>query len=702
MSETLERPEAGGRPPPFGLAKQSVRPRSRALLSALRHDFTDALDQRRLLVALPFAFMLGGGLYCFLPAEPQLWALWPMAFGLVAACFAARHRINMMRGIVLLTVTAMGLALPATHARLFGTGMIGWPGVADISGTVERVRGAGTARQTVYVALEDVEESWLVDVRKLRLNVDDAAPILNGSAFAGRVRLYPVPGPVAPGAYDPQFHDFFDGIGAYGAALDPPRIIPPAQGLTSVVASTRALIVERIHAALPPDQSAIAVALTVGDQSGIPDEVRDRLATAGLAHVLAISGLHLSIVAGLVFLLVRLGFALATGADRWAVKSGAAAAALMVAFAYMLISGGGVATVRATIMLALLLGAVMLGRQALTMRNVAFAALAILILSPTEFLRPGFQLSFSAVVALIGCYEYLSSRRRDAGPPAGGTVLRYVGGLALTSLIAGIATAPFAAFHFQQFAPLGLFANLVAVPIAGFLVLPAALAAVLMIPFGIDAVGWQVMGLGISVVLNVAFATADLTGGLAHAPELGWLAIAAMGAGLAWFAFLRSALRFAGPIIAGLVMLVAGPVPGPDVIVSDSTQAVALRTGEDGSLRLLGSNRTSFAVRAWEERYGAELDNAEPVGLCDRQGCIGAVEGRTVAVTRTYAAAAEECGQVDLLIARGGSPSHCPSTVSRALLEDGGALAIYVEAKGWRLRPAITDPGRPWRGGSRQ
>lgn len=695
--------EAPARERPVAPGMSGPRRGRTAPLAVLLSSVSDALEHRRLIVLVPFAAIGGVLVYLGASFEPVPLASAGLVAALAAAALEARRRraLVALRWLVLALAAGAGFALPSLHAALSGTAMLAEPTAAVIDGVVDERDQSGPNRQTLFVRLtgSDAEER-LAGIRRVRVTVDDAPPVLPGAAIAVRAWLFDVPGPVAPGAYDPQLHGYFAGVGAYASSLEAPTVVAPGTGFAHLVASVRALIAERIAAHLTGSARAFAIALTIGEQGEISEDDRAAMARSGLAHVIAISGLHLSLVAGVAFLVLRALLAIGPLSTRVPAKTVAAVAAMGVALAYLLISGAGTATVRATIMLGLVLAAVIAGRRALTMRNVTLAALAILALNPVGVLRPGFQLSFAAIVALIGCYEGLRwrpDRARRAAP------VRYAGALMLTSLIAGIATAPFAAFHFQQFAPLGILGNLLAVPIVGFVILPAGFIGVLMIPFGLEAPFFTLMGAGIEAMLAIAYRVAALSGPLTTTPELSGWTLLAVAAGLGWFAFLRKPIRFAGPAAAFALVLAFGWRPAPSLIVSDSTQAVAI--GTHGGLRLIGSNRTSFAVRAWSERFGVDLTAYEAVGTCDNFGCIAqAAGGWTVAVDRSFAAAAEDCGRVAVLVARSGAPAGCRQSaivITPADLRHGGVQAIREGATGVWAEPAFGDLARPWRAGRR-
>ena len=312
-----------------------------------------------------------------------------------------------------------------------------------------------------------------------------------------------------PGGYDFGRADYYDGIGAVGfayGAAKPADIGAPPLGivLRKPLADLRETIRRRIIAVLPGDTGEIAAALVMGDQRGISEATQEAMRASGLGHVLSISGLHMALVAGSTFWLIRALLALSPGlALTRPIKKWAAAGALAVATFYLAISGANVATQRAYIMLAVILCAVMLDRRAITLRNVAIAAILVLLIEPESLLTASFQMSFAATLALVAGYEALRERAArkaalataaDRGPVA--RLWRAAYGLFLTSLIAALATTPFAIYHFQRAAPLALLANLAAMPVIGVLVMPAALFSVVLMPFGLEFARPRPDGLG--------------------------------------------------------------------------------------------------------------------------------------------------------------------------------------------------------------
>ncbi|MGH7813912.1 MAG: DNA internalization-related competence protein ComEC/Rec2 [Candidatus Binataceae bacterium] len=244
------------------------------------------------------------------------------------------------------------------------------------------------------------------------------------------------------------------------------------------IESVRIRIGDFIDRNLPYPESAEMRALVIGDRGGIPQRLRDTFARTGMAHLLVISGLHLSIVAGVVFALVRLAMMLMPGlANRGYGNKAAAIAASIAACAYAAIAGHHVSTERALVMVLAYTFAIAIDRAREALAAMALAAIVICLAMPGSTADIGFQLSFASVIAIaLGMRRftaYFAWRKRWRGLPAKKTRLRWTlaevpAGFVAVSFWAMIGTAPLTAFHFNQLAIVGVVANAVVVPIMGF------------------------------------------------------------------------------------------------------------------------------------------------------------------------------------------------------------------------------------------
>ncbi len=616
---------------------------------------------------------------------------------------------------MLVALVAGGAAVAQGHVHWQSTVMLSKGTVATVDARIERIeeRANGSARYTLALdrgVLSLVGRGIDNPPKRIRLTARKALPEARiGDRLTGRARVGPPPAPVMPGGYDFAFHAWFDGLGGSGFFLGAPQVVSVATtGFT--IESVRHAIARTIRAALPGEAGGIAVALIVGDRSGIPEDVSEALRRSGLAHILAISGLHMTLVAGTVLLGARLGLAAIPGlALQYPVKKWAACAALMAATLYLSISGGGVSARRAYIMIAIMLLAVLADRRALTMRNVAIAAFAVLLLSPHAVLSPGFQMSFAAVAALIAMFEIARDRRANSTGTSHERMphwLRAIGhnlaGLAATSIIAGLATGIFAAYHFYRVAPLGLPANLMAMPVVSFVVMPMALVSMLAMPFGLESLPLQVMGWGNTTVVEVATRISELgpegsTGRIAPA-TLMLMTLALLGVTLS-----RTRLR----LLAALPMLLAIVLPigvsRPDILISGTGRQVGV-IGADGVRHLARPRAEGFATGIWKAAYGDAMSGNGGF-QCDPHGCAVAVAGQLLLVVEQGDRLWEDCRLADIIVLPFASPNACasaapndrPLVIDSAKLETYGAHALRIsKAGGVTIEVARPLLNRPW------
>jgi competence protein ComEC len=663
----------------------------------------DPAVSRRLFVLLPFAGIAGLIAYAALPVEPMPEALVGVGVALVLLVLLLRRSAGLpLAG--LLVAAWIGFCLLPLHGLWFGTSMLTRPAYGLYEARVEEIVSAtAESRRIVVSGLVPVAGDRPVDIARARLVVPPEPPLAPGDIIRARLRLAPVPGPILPGAFDGQFHAYFAGIGAYGNVTGDFALVSAGDNLnpTRAIEGLRMAIGSRIDAVLDGPSAAIGRAMVVGDQSAIDDETRELMAASGLAHIYSISGLHLSIVAGGMFFLLRLLLAsIPATATRWPVKKIAAAGGILAAAGYLLLAGGlaNVPALRSTIMLGLIFGAVLAGRRALTMRNVAIAALAIVVIDPASVFRASFQLSFAAVVALIGIYEM--PRAPAIGNRSWGERLwATIWATAITSFIAGTATLLFSAYHFQQTAPLGVLGNVLVLPVVSIIIMPFAVLSVLAMPFGAEAPLVSIMGWGVDRMVDGAALVAQWSTGLTGNPLLTSLALMIGLAALGWFAFVGSWWRLLGPAVAVPLILLVGLDQRPDLLIADTTQAVALRT--DAGMGLISGRSGSFATEVWGEHYQEPIaETMEGMG-CDSLGCIARTDRFSVAVIRNPAAFAEDCGLHELVITRIRAPASCTGSqiIDADALAAGGVqwLRWNETAARFDIRTAIPNLTRPWR-----
>src|SRR3982074_170615 len=433
-------------------------------------------------------------------------------------------------------------------------------------------------------------------------------------------RLQPPLAPLRPGSYDFGRDLYFQGIGASGFVMGAVKAKePPASGglalrYAAFMQGLRDAIDARIRTTLEGDQRAIATALLTGRRDAITTPVNDAMFISGLGHVLSISGYHMAVVAGVVFFAVRALLALIPALTvGFPIKKWSAAAALAAAAFYLLLSGAEVATQRSFFMTAVVLIAVMVDRRAITFRTLAVAAMIVLMTAPEALVHPSFQMSFAATLGLVALVQ-VGMPRLFAAPDNSATAKvalwggREIAMLALASLVAGLATTPYAAFHFHRITPYGVLANLAAMPVVSALVMPAGLLGLVAMPFGFDGVFWWLMGIGIDWMIAVTQWVAALPGAVGRMAAFGIGPLIAASIGIVLLGLLRTPLRWSGAVVLLVAMVWAIRVPQPDILISADGRNVGVR-GQDGRLHLMRAAKDAFLVKEW---LAADADARSP------------------------------------------------------------------------------------------
>jgi competence protein ComEC len=351
---------------------------------------------------------------------------------------------------------------------------------------------------------------------------------------------------------------------------------------------------------------------------------------------------------------------------------------------------------------------VMADRPALTLRTLSVAALAVMALSPEAVIHPSFQMSFAATLALIAIYErglprFVTSANTSFAARAALWGAHEIVALILASLVAGLATTPYAAFHFHRLAPYGVVANLLAMPVVSVLVMPAGIVGLLAMPFGFDAPFWRLMELGIDWMVAVALWVGSLPGAVGRVPAFGAGALLVGTAGLIVLCLLRTPLRALGAVVAVVGCLLAVHTPQPDVLVGASGDSFAVR-GPNGRLQVLKTGNDAFGIREWlaadgDDRQPAAASAAHEGFICDDAGCVAKLSrGGLVAIATSPAAFADDCARAVLVVTTRAAPPHCAAVVvDRNLWRAGGALALHRTGPRWEItaaRPSSQD--RPW------
>lgn len=671
---------------------------------------------------------VGLGVQCFFwsPVEPPAW-VFALALSAPALLWALLWRWMDRSWLIIgmISLISAGFCAAGLRAHLVAAPVLNEHIDATVEGRIVSLNRSQSGRQRLlldHLTIFGVGDADTPDrVQITLLSAVDAPTVKPGDFVSVLARLGPPGGPVEPGDFDFRRIAWFQGLGGIGYARGAPFILPPAGGLsiwdrlTQRLEGWRNAISVGIKKSLPGENGAIAAAITVGDRGGVSPESIDALRRSNLAHLLAISGLHMGMLTALVFAALRLALVMTPGVGkRWRVKSVAAGGALLAALAYLAVSGGSIATQRAFIMVAVALIAVMLNRPAITLRALSVAALLILILRPESLLHVGFQMSFAATAAIVAGFDAVRSLGWSNWIHAGGWPRRlagYVGALAITSLLAGFATAPFGAFHFNQVAHYGLAANISSIPIMGLIVAPSALLAAIVAPLGLEYWPLQAMGAGLTAILSVAEFISSLDGAFRHiraAPEIVLPMITLGGLVLCLF---KTRLRLVGGPLVLVALVIWGVGQNrPELLIASEGRLSGLMT--EAGRALDHKSAQAYAGARWLRRDGAPAPN---IAAFQRQGfkrgsgvSMARLSNgwRVVSIYRNLngAALAQLCRARTLLISRRAiDTGRLPCVaISGNALHQLGALSISTDGASVTVTSAEQNAGeRYWTGHGR-
>lgn len=720
------RGHSGGRGRAVAIAIGSASARRRVLRywperlagwrAALFGAFLLEIDRRRLFLWLPVAFGAGIVAYFQAESEPALVASALPAVLALGFAVLGRRRLSSLAFWLGIAALFAGFSAATIRARLVAAPVLAAPVFASVDGRIEAIdRTVYGAR--VLVQVSDMSPAIERMPERIRVTVRGRVAHSAGDAVRFRARLTPPQPAAVPGGFDFQREAYFQRIGAVGyvtggiavRATDAP--VPRLLRLIAGIDRMRDALTERIIAVVGGSTGAIAAALITGKRGQIAEADNDSWRAAGIYHLISISGLHMMLAAGLFFWSARAIFSLLPGiALRHPTKKWAALIAMAGAIAYDIFSGSEVATERSLIMTLVMFGAILFDRPALAMRNLAISGLLIMAIRPETVLGPSFQMSFGAVAGLVAYgeierrwHERGAGRARPGGLTLPDRLMRLIFAFILTSLIAGLATAPFQAYHFHRLNPYGILGNALSVPVCSFIVMPSALIGVLLHPLGLDAPAWWVMGQGIDIIQHFARWVAGLGGSVAMVPRFSAGSLALMTMGLMLATLMTTApFRVAGLAVAALGFgLAAGQQQRPDLILDASGRTAMVRS-EAGTLVLLGRQKPAFALQQW---LAGDRDARSPrdAGLvqgatCDRLGCTASLaDGRSVALVLDKSAFAEDCERAPIIITPLAAPAFCRESAElydRDYFAAYGASYIYPDGRHETATNARID--RPW------
>lgn len=641
------------------------------------------------------AFGAGAALYFVLPEEPA--AITSLAIVAPAILALALSRNPMLRPVAWVALF-LALGFAAGQLRI---ALVEAPKLTRMGPRVEaEVCVHSVVPKATYTRI--VVGDWaagtpLPDGFRAQLRWRSPPPDLKpGERLWVSVRLYPVSGAVFPGAYDPKRIAHFAGIGGEGWIGKTTKRAGICREPTSLEEARR-WFRSKLLAFDSSSAGGIMVGVTTGWRGDIERSDITAMRDSGLGHLLAISGLHVGLLVGLVIVSLRIMLAAIPAlALRFPIKKWAAVAGLSVGIIYLAFSGGSVPTQRAMIMLALVLTALLFDRVEISMRPIAWAAVIVLAFAPEAILSPSFQLSFAAVIGLVAVYETWRRHRQTRARSRFGWPFRYIAGVAATTLIASLATMPFAAFHFHRIALAGVAANLLAVPVFAFCVMPALLLGTLLLPFGLEEVPWGFALAGIGVILETARTVSMWDGSVARVGPMASLSLACIAVGGLWWAIWQHSWRWLGvPLaLAGLTLGVLSE--RPHLIIDDRRIALLAGganywiQGRQGFVTDIWMRETAGTPKRWPvDGTPATASGTNDYSLrCDAQACLHRSPQGVIALVDDPAASAD-CSGAEYAIGRFGAGACTPWP------REGEVRQVFLSEQG----PSIistSDGNRPW------
>ncbi|MCB4454073.1 ComEC/Rec2 family competence protein [Leisingera sp. McT4-56] len=659
---------------------------------------SDVLQAQRgsLFPWVPVFLGAGIGAYFSLKAEPNAAAV--AGLGCVSLLFCAGALLRRPLAFLLWTpaLLAAGICLAYARTHLVAAPVLDFRYYGPVEGRVAAVDRSPT--DALRLTLDQVRLDRVPPLNtpaRVRVSLKGQTDIPPpGARVMTTAHLLPPQGPAEPGGFDFRRHAWFKQLGGLGYTRVP-VLLAEAPGSEVPVEQLRRRLAQYLQQQIPGETGGFAAAVTAGDRSGVGEETLTALRKSNLAHLLAISGLHMGLLTGFVFAALRSLMCLVPWiALRWPVKKLAAAAALAAGAGYLLLSGGNVATERAFVMVAVMFGAVLLNRRAITLRAVAVAALIVLLRRPESLLSPGFQMSFAATAALVAVFAAI----RDGEVPLGPRWLRPVAALVISSAVAGAATAPFAAAHFNTIPHYGLLANLLSVPVMGTVVIPAAVLALCLAPFGLQWIGLALMQWGMDWILWVARSVSGFDGAVSHVAAPGPWVLPLLAGGFVFAVVWQGRLRLAGLLPAAAALWMWTMAERPDILIAESGGLVGVIEAEGRALsRAKGQG---FTAEIWLEndgdpasqpvsasRWAAEVDGL-PVWQGDGFRIIHAPGKRKLS-------AVTGCKDRDIVISTVPGSSSC-LLLTPEVMRQTGSLALTRKGKLLTARDAAGE--RPWTG----
>lgn len=658
---------------------------------------TGAYNVRPLIVA--FSICLGTSIYFALPFEPQLSVVIAALFLALALLYYVYRRnwsvfalclivsLSMLSGIGLAKLKALSISSGFVNKETRPIMIEGWVSAVEPSSSGVRLRILTHAVEGMTARERP---------REVRLTHRASLMVSPGRFVRCLAVIRPPPGPSIPGDYNFRRQAWFEqlhGVGYVQGRCRGGTLGSPSDTLTAwrvSIASKRRELATHINEVIGNRAGGFAAALVSGDRSFMRPEDRAALREAGLAHLLAISGLHMGIVCGLVYLIAFKGLArIEWLALRVPLQKPAAIIALVSGVSYLIMSGASVSTQRALIMAALVFIAVLINRNAISLRTYAIAMIVVIALQPDSVMGPGFQMSFAATGVLIAIYETWRDHRTHAPQGFGSKQVFAMKSLVVTSVAAGLATSPYALFHFDRVATYGIFANLLAMPIITFVSAPSAALSLLLLPFGLAEYGLRAFGWSLELVLSIAHWNASMH--LSDGPQLkpmpaSTLLLFSVSIGC-FILFKQKARIYSTLTLIGLALIVWTLSIPASVLWSPSGDVFIWQN--QAYRKIVFADGEGLAPLSYKE--------LRPSGYCKKQRCVVRIANKKLLlIDNDDQLDCSHFGQHMLVLSASPQNKSCPNIISLDDVDKKGGAAIWIGGSANKIKFADICGLRPW------
>ena len=713
---------------------QTIRERSLFLLVSRFigcMEYVFFLQKENFFLWVPVFFACGIGLYFSLPFEPPvilsvfLVLFW---FSIHVLIRPLEHKNVINKGIVYSSFAVLlvlsGIASATLRSEIVKTPMLDKKlGPVMVSGNVTYIEEMSEARGSRItlsnLSIEDLDVEKTPRHIRLQLRADKNTKI--GQRIKALALLNPPSAPLFPDGFNFRRYLYFKSIGAVGFIYRQPEVLVETSDYDLLnIESLRHYIATRIKESLDTRGASIALALIVGQKSAILNEDRNAIRDAGLAHMLAISGLHVGLVASVFFFFIRLFLVMIPKCSLYySAKKISAVLSLLVAVFYMLIAGATIPTQRAVMMIAIVFLAIILDRSPISLRLVAFSSLFVLICTPESLMSASFHMSFAAVTCLIYFYDITRKFWMGWYKKRGWyrKIVLYFISVCITTLIASFATAPFALYHFGQVSYLGSLANFVAVPLLAFFIMPFAILSLVVMPFGLEYWPLQIVGVGVGYMMDISYWASSLPASVIRIGYWGFLPFVILVLSCLFAILWKGWGKLCVLPFLVLSFAISNLQDRPDILLSSSHKLFGFKE-QDGPLFVSTRRSDRFVLGNWERFYGQEkkttllLPNKggskdlTEFYVCGEDGCRFTINGRNVSFVRRSYIVDTECGWADVLISvkavadnyKMGGNCNAELIIDKFDSWKSGAHAIWIEKSGniKFSNVAQATSNRPW------